>query len=97
MPESIEKLLKKLNKLIKKTESPGDTAEWVIGDIALNNSDNFYEMLGILHEALLRMREIYRESMEDGDKATPEVAEETEDRGSKTPAGIASDRMRYIG
>ena len=83
--------------------SPADTAEWVIADIALNNSENFYEMIGILQEALLRMREIYREGMEDEqEKATEEedLPQPTPENGivdKKTPAGIAGDKLRYIG
>ena len=103
MTDSIEKLLKKLNKLIAKTESPADTAEWVIADIALNNSENFYEMIGILQEALLRMREIYREGMEDEKEKPPEedlpdiTPENDIIKDSKIPNGIAGDRLRYIG
>lgn len=104
MTDLIEKTLKKLNKLIQKTESPGDTAEWVIADIALNNSENFYEMLGILHEALLRMREVYREGMEEEKEKPPEeedLPDTTPENGivekPKTPAGIAGDKLRYIG
>lgn len=58
MKKELENAVKKVVEMIKKEESPSDSAEWVIGEIVIEIADNHYEALGILEEALLSHREI---------------------------------------